>query len=266
MRWIRRKSRPSRTADDSSRVDPLGSRQKAALEKAGWHIESVSYGMAPLLGGEALPAVEIVAFRQLSDDMHRRLRLVGWARGGDDPREEFWQLGPASRSVSPYGTTAVKRFYLLAHSDSGLAAQVDMHIRLARDVRMDVDSVLGNPVATVSVFTLTGAFLAAMAARAAEDAYRVLCRLLSRATPITREGAAAGGPWAVVHDVEHNCVVECPKEIPAEAAIRLAQLAREGQLSRTHVRWEPENGTWLTVGSLNGAPPSLPPEEGAPAE
>ncbi|WP_307659049.1 hypothetical protein [Streptomyces sp. V1I1] len=160
----------------------------------------------------------------------------------------------------------MKQALLVMNDGPGLAAEVDVHIETSHDVRMDVMSlVLGNPVATISVFTLAGAFLSSMAGKAAEDAYQILKRALSRATPVVRDGSAQDTTWAVIHDVENNCVIECPKEIPAEAAAQLAQLAREG-LSQRHIRWDPENRRWQAVGSISGEPPQPPPDENPPSE
>ncbi|MFF5257174.1 hypothetical protein ACFY4K_34870 [Streptomyces leeuwenhoekii] len=171
-----------------------------------------------------------------------------------------WVTGMASEPTRPpVSTSAVKHsLMLLKGNDPGLAVEVDDHIRSTHDVHNDaLMTALGSPIATISVFALLGAFLSSMAGKAADDAYQSLKRLLSRATPVNRNDSPQ--EWAVIHDIEHNCVIECPKDVPAEGAIQLAQMARDG-LSMCHLRWDADNRTWQTVGTISGDPPELPPD------
>lgn len=110
------------------------------------------------------------------------------------------------------------------------------------------DEIFGDPATTVSVFALTGAFLGAILNRAAADAYDAMKKTIGRARRVRRTVPGGNsGEWVILHDHELNAVFECPVEIPAEAAVQVAQMRRSA-LRNSHFRWNSTLASWERIG------------------
>jgi hypothetical protein len=241
------------------------SREVARLEslfaEEGWAVERVRYGHTPpdrvllLLPPVVDQIVEIVVTgigrspNGAIDYVVAVNGLCGFPASGKPPLL-YWYFLPVAESSG-------RRNLVSGYTSMGSTTdEVATHIKtlhwVRTDVRMDPESLLGNPGATISVFALAASFLGGILGRASQDAYEVLKRVISRAP---RRITPSGARWVVVHDPEHNTVIECPESVPHQAAVQLAAMART-DLSRAHLRWNEEYCRWDRVDETSGDAPT----------
>lgn len=228
------------------------------MTNAGWTIDTVVCGMSLRLpdstdGSSPVerPAVEITA----QSYSGRRVRIVGIAfRSGPG-----WSVARTSRPMGT-GKNNIKHPYAVDDHEE-IVRSVDEAFAAVSTPYMDVTQFFGDPSAFLSVFAIAGAFITGIASKAGDDAYTALKQAISRARRSTSMAPDDRSDWVVLHDVEYNTVIECPAELPAEAAVQLARKPRE-ELTRVHLRWNLELRAWTVVGRIEGNPPA--PNEGGP--
>lgn len=246
------------------------------LEKAGWTVETVTCGpesSAPWLFGLPHRAVEITGHTDDSvyDGVIRHVRIIGTQRltvsdrelaAAPSARSVHWVLGPTSDPLPNQGQRHIRNIRPLHHGHEDVISEIDNEVFWVTEPNFDPMSVLGDPSSVISVFSLVAVFVSAIVGKVGEDSYGVMKRLITRAPRTTRADRRDGTEWVVIHDAEYNTVVECPKELPAEAALQLARKSRD-ELTRVHLRWDVEACVWQIVGSIEGTPPASDDEPAA---
>ena len=153
-------------------------------------------------------------------------------------------LGDHQRSVTDRPIYEVGRD---GNDPQDVVKRIEEAIHERTSIAFDPHRLFGDPTAAISVFALMGFFVSAIFGKVAEDVYTVLKDKIRSAPRATRIQGRETSEWVVLHDVEHNCALESPALIPLEAAVQLANLARQ-DLERAHLRWNSQTNVWDLVG------------------
>ena len=236
------------------------------VDVAGWDIESVAYGQNV---GE-VPCVEVYIAQRtaVATGGLANARLVGWESpfsSEELPAFEWWiDAGPMTDRKTFVGRNAARCCTIIGTKRHGTVATELNHVwktTYKGDVHSDLPALLGNPATTISVFALGGAFLGRILGQAGEDAYTTLKDVILRCTRARKtRPPSQRGDWSVLHDAELGTVIECPRDVPAEAALQLAKMTKT-ELRKRHLRWNPQTNAWDDIGNLSDpASPEVPPD------
>ncbi|MPY47098.1 hypothetical protein [Streptomyces acidicola] len=222
---------------DFARLAVSGDALQQGLRDRGWLVADVRFGwMAAnpsfLVFGDPAPMTEIDV--SLQGERFLLLGVIAPALG-----DIHWQL--QGREEVPEGWFA--RHYL--GTDETALPYLDNAFYGRNQRTSGAGFILGDPAA-VSIFALTALFVGGILAEGGKDVYAKIKSLSSRSTAFRRIEGSSVNPWVVVHDPEHNCVIEYPRELPPAAAEALIRLRAE-EIVRTHLRWNPETQAWDRV-------------------
>jgi hypothetical protein len=113
----------------------------------------------------------------------------------------------------------------------------------------DWKDILGDPATTVSVFALVATFIGGILGQASKDAYQALKQKIQHAPEMQN---SSGEKTVELYDPELRTILECPPEIPAEAAAQLASMDRS-QLCGARFHWSSTTRSWERVGEIVGS-------------